>query len=130
MERPDQKQLNDILYELNDKCAKATSEITFGLPLSSLTGSYLQKNTLQLGNEVYQVIDILENKSLFLNLLNQLETSRKVSVFLGDENLSPALGNSALLVKRISIQGRKHIGMLGSMKMDYAFNIAALRNIL
>lgn len=77
------------------------------------------------------MIDILENKSLFLNLLNQLETSRKVSVFLGDENLSPALGNSALLVKRISIQGEEaYIGMLGSMKMDYAFNIAALRNIL
>ncbi|MDD2745759.1 MAG: hypothetical protein PHU93_04435 [Candidatus Gracilibacteria bacterium] len=137
MERYDQKQLNDILYELVAKCAKATSEITFGcIPSQGVNyylglGSYLQKNTLQLGNEVYQVIDILENKSLFLNLLNQLETSRKVSVFLGDENLSPALGNSALLVKRISIQGEEaYIGMLGSMKMDYAFNIAALRNIL
>jgi transcriptional regulator of heat shock response len=137
MEKYDQEQLHNILYELVTKCTNATSEITFGcIPSQGVNyyrglTHYLQKNPVQLGNDAYNVIQILENKSLFLNLLDHLETSRKVSVFLGDENLIPELAQSALLVKRITIRGEEaYIGMLGSMKMDYAFNIAALRNIL
>lgn len=41
MERYDQKQLNDILYELVAKCAKATSEITFGCIPSQGVNYYL-----------------------------------------------------------------------------------------
>jgi transcriptional regulator of heat shock response len=54
-----------------------------------------------------------------------------VCVFLGEENIIPELETSAMIVKRVQIEWRDaYIGMLGSMKMDYAFNIAALRNIL
>jgi len=36
-----------------------------------------------------------------------------------------------MVVKKIDIEGKTgYLGILGSLKMDYAFNIAAMRNIL
>lgn len=136
-EQQDQNKLDDALYTLVAKLTKSTHEITFGC-IPSLGASYylgltnyLEKNTPLLGQEVYNVIKVLENKHHFLDLLKNLDVSRKVSVFLGEENIIPELESSAMMVKRISIEGEDaYIGMLGSLKMDYAFNIAALRNIL
>lgn len=137
IERYDKNRVDDELYGLVAKLTKTTREITFGC-IPSLGANYylwltnyLQKNTLLLGDEVYNVIKVLENKHNFLDLLKNLEVTRKVSVFLGEENIIPELESSAMIVKRIQIDGQDaFIGMLGSMKMDYAFNIAALRNIL
>jgi transcriptional regulator of heat shock response len=36
-----------------------------------------------------------------------------------------------MIAKKISLEWKDgYIGILGSMKMDYAFNIAALKNVL
>lgn len=137
IERYDANRLDDALYALVAKLTKTTHEITFGCIPSmganyylGLT-NYLEKNTPLLGQEVYNVIKVLENKHHFIDLLNNLNVTRKVSVFLGEENIIPELESSAMIVKRVSIEGEEaFIGMLGSLKMDYAFNIAALRNIL
>ncbi len=137
IERHDQTRVDDELYGLVAKLTRSTREITFGC-IPSLWANYylgltnyLQKNTASLGNEVYNVIKVLENKHHFIDLLNHLEVTRKVCVFLGEENIIPELETSAMIVKRVQIEWRDaYIGMLGSMKMDYAFNIAALRNIL
>jgi transcriptional regulator of heat shock response len=64
----------------------------------------LQKNTASLGNEVYNVIKVLENKHHFIDLLNHLEVTRKVCVFLGEENIIPELETSAMIVKRVQIE--------------------------
>jgi transcriptional regulator of heat shock response len=46
-----------------------------------------------------------------------------VSVFIGEENIIPELETSAMIIKRINLEGEDaYIGTLGSMKMDYAFN--------
>ncbi len=137
IERHDQTRVDDELYGLVAKLTRSTREITFGC-IPSLWANYylgltnyLQKNTASLGDEVYNVIKVLENKHHFIDLLNHLEVTRKVCVFLGEENIIPELETSAMIVKRVQIEWRDaYIGMLGSMKMDYAFNIAALRHIL
>ena len=99
IERHDQARVDDELYGLVAKLTRSTREITFGcIP------SYLQKNTASLGDEVYNVIKVLENKHHFIDLLNHLEVTRKVCVFLGEENIIPELETSAMIVKRVQIE--------------------------
>ncbi len=137
IERHDKERVDDALYSIVASLTKSTKEITFGciptLGANYYLGltNYLEKNTILLGQEVYNVIKVLENKHHFLDLLKDLDIGRKVSVFIGEENIIPELESSAMIVKKITLEGEDaYIGMLGSMKMDYAFNIAALRNIL
>jgi transcriptional regulator of heat shock response len=64
-------------------------------------------------------------------LLEDLDISPRVSVFIGEENIIPDLDSCAMIAKKIVLEGQAgYIGMLGSLKMDYAYNIAALKNIL
>lgn len=51
--------------------------------------------------------------------------------FIGEENIIKDLESCAMVVKRVNIDGYDgYVGILGSMKMDYAFNISALRSVL
>lgn len=80
---------------------------------------------------MYQVIKFLENKHQFLDVLAGLEITSRVSAFIGEENILPELESSTLIAKKIEIgiyDG--YLGILGSTKMDYAFNITALRQVL
>jgi transcriptional regulator of heat shock response len=59
------------------------------------------------------VIKVLENKHHFLDLIKDLDASRKVSVFIGEENIIPELETSAMIIKRINLEGEEaYIGML------------------
>lgn len=136
-ERLEKEKIDDMLYLLVSKLTKITSEITFATIPAIWKNYYLwisnflEKNSTLLGDQVYNVIKVLENKYNFLDLLNDLDISNKVSVFIGEENIIPDLESCAMVVKKINIDWNDwYLGILGSMKMDYAFNLAALRNIL
>ena len=80
---------------------------------------------------MYQVIKFLENKHQFLDILASLDISSRVSIFIGEENILPELETSTMIVKKIELSGYiGYLGILGSTKMDYAFNITALRQVL
>jgi transcriptional regulator of heat shock response len=80
---------------------------------------------------MYQVIKFLENKHQFLDILATLDITNRISVFIGNENILPELETSTMIVKKIQIGDYDgYIGILGSTKMDYAFNITALRQVL
>jgi hypothetical protein len=72
-------QIDDTLYLLTSRLTKITGEITFACIPSEQTNYYLglsnflQKNTTLLGDEVYNVIKVLENKYNFIDLLKNLE---------------------------------------------------------
>ncbi|EKD66798.1 MAG: Heat-inducible transcription repressor HrcA [uncultured bacterium (gcode 4)] len=130
-------QIDDTLYLLTSRLTKITWEITFACIPSEQTNYYLglsnflQKNTTLLWDEVYNVIKVLENKYNFIDLLKNLEIWKKVAVFIGEENIIPDLESCAMIVKKVELQWKEiYIWTLGSLKMDYAFNIAALKNIL
>ena len=73
---------------------------------------------------------MLENKHRFIDLLSSLDFPGKIGVFIGDENVIPELETSAMVVRRTELEGKTAlIGVLGPLKMDYAFNIAALKNL-
>lgn len=80
---------------------------------------------------MYQVIKFLENKHQFLDVLAGLDISSRVSLFIGEENILPELESSTIIVKKIEVNGYDgYLGILGSTKMDYAFNIVALKQVL
>lgn len=136
-ERMEQNRIDDILYQLVSRLTKITGEITFAciptLGASYYVGlsNYLDRHKGVIGDEMYQVIKFLENKHQFLDVLGSLEISNRVSVFIGEENVLPELESSTILAKKIEINGYEgYLGILGSTKMDYAFNITALRQVL
>lgn len=137
-ERIEKWKIDDTLYLLVSQLTKITNEITFAsIPAQNknyylwLSG-FLKKNTSIIWEEqAYNVIKILENKYNFLDLLKDLDITSKVSVFIWQENIIPDLESCAMVVKKINLEWHEwYLGILGSLKMDYAFNIAALRNIL
>ena len=135
--REENNRIDDILYHLVSRLTKITGEITFAC-IPSLGASYylglsnyFDRNRGILGEEMYQVIKFLENKHQFLDVLEELDISQRVSVFIGEENILPELETSTIIAKKIEINGFEgYLGILGSTKMDYAFNITALRQVL
>ncbi len=135
--REENNRIDDILYHLVSRLTKITGEITFAC-IPSLGASYylglsnyFDRNRGILGEEMYQVIKFLENKHQFLDVLKELDISQRVSVFIGEENILPELETSTIIAKKIEINGFEgYLGILGSTKMDYAFNITALRQVL
>ncbi len=129
--------IDDTLYNLVSRLTKITGEITFAsipdLGASYYLGlsNYLDRNRGIIGDEMYQVIKFLENKHHFLDILTGLDISNRVSVFIGEENILPELESSTMIVKKFEIAEHVgYLGILGSTKMDYAFNITALRQVL
>lgn len=135
--REENNRIDDILYHLVSRLTKITGEITFAC-IPSLGASYylglsnyFDRNRGILGEEMYQVIKFLENKHQFLDVLKELDISQRVSIFIGEENILPELETSTIIAKKIEINGFEgYLGILGSTKMDYAFNITALRQVL
>lgn len=133
----EEDKIDDTLYLLVSKLTKTTWEITFAsIPEQNKNyylwlSNFLQKNTILLWEQVYNVIKVLENKYNFIDLLSNLDISNKVSVFIWEENIIPDLESYTMIVKKIEINWNYwYIWILGSMKMDYAFNIAALKNLM
>jgi len=132
-----ERNIDDVLYELVARLTKTTKEITFACVPSHAKSYYLglsnflEKNSLILWDEIYNVIKVLENKYHFIDLLENLNINKKVSVFIGKENIIESLESYTMIVKKVSFMGQEwYIWILGSLCMDYSFNIAALKNIL
>lgn len=72
------------------------------------------------------VVEILENR--LTNLLERISLNNDlVHYFIGDEHVLPQIQSCSMLVKRFSIGGEEGVvGILGHMRMDYAYNTAAL----
>lgn len=135
--RNEENRIDDVLYHLVARLTKITKEITFAtipsLGTSYYLGlsNYLERHHGSLGEEMFQVIKCLENKHQFIDILQDLDISPRVSAFIGEENIIPELESSTMIVKKIEVNGYTgYLGILGSTMMDYAFNITALRQVL
>lgn len=110
--RLEDSRLDDALYMLVSRLMKITGEITFAC-IPSMGANYylgisnfLEKNTLSMGSDVYNIIKVLENKYHFIDLLNDLNITDRVSVFIGEENIIPDLESCTMIVKKINIEGK------------------------
>lgn len=71
------------------------------------------------------VVEILESR--LTDLLDHIKTDDHVRYFIGDEHVLPQIQSCSMLVKRYNVRGEEGvIGILGPMRMDYAYNTVAL----
>jgi len=71
------------------------------------------------------VVEILENR--LSELLAHAEIDDRVRYFIGNEHLLPQIQSCSMAVKRYTVRGEEGIiGILGPMRMDYAYNTVAL----
>lgn len=76
-----------------------------------------------------QVIEVLENQ--FADLLSQLKIGNEPSFYIGEENLIPEIQSCSLLVQRYNYKDFKGVmGILGATRMNYAYNMAALKSAI
>lgn len=74
------------------------------------------------------VVEILEQR--VADFLGCVEVDDHVRYYIGDEHLLPQLLSCGVLVTAYSLRGHPGvIGILGPMRMDYAYNTAALEMV-
>ncbi|PID87593.1 hypothetical protein CSB07_00540 [Candidatus Gracilibacteria bacterium] len=130
-------ELADFIYRITYELAKNTKEIAFFIipekHICEYSGisSFLEKNHKKLGDGIYSIIKMLEDKINFSNFIENLPTNNDVNIFIGEENIIPYLKDYSIILKPITIEGKTgYIGILGSLKMKYSFNISAVRGII
>jgi transcriptional regulator of heat shock response len=71
------------------------------------------------------VVEVLEQR--LTDLLGKALIDERVQYYIGDTDIFPGVSSCSLLVTRYEMRGEQgHIGILGPMRMDYAYNTVAL----
>jgi len=71
------------------------------------------------------VVEVLERK--LSDLLDAVELTDTFKYFIGDEHFLPSIPSCSVLVKNYTLRGEQGaIGIIGPMRMDYAYNTVAL----
>lgn len=82
--------------------------------------------------EAAQIIEIIEGRKRFLDILEDLEISPdETKIFIGEENLVKEINSCSMLVRKFELDDISgYIGILGPMRMRYGFNKALINNIM
>lgn len=129
--------LADFVYTITYELAKNTWEIAFFIipekhicEYSWLSG-FLEKNHKKLWDDMYSIIKMFEDKVNFSSFIKNLEINPTVNTFIWEENIIPYLKDYSIILKPISIEWNIwYIWILWSLKMNYSFNISAIRGII
>lgn len=128
------KQTKQKLYDTVSILATATQNVSFATLPDKREFFYIgishilkQPEFMAEPEKVTKVVEILEHQ--LANLLSQLEMNNDVSIYIGEENILPEFQSCSLLAIPYSHQGFNGImGILGSTRMNYAYNVAALKS--
>lgn len=122
------------LHELVSILASVTSNVCFAtLPENrrlfymGISNVLRQPEFLSNPAAATKVVEVLEHQ--FAELLDSLEIGVEPQFYIGKENLIPQIQSCSLLVQRYEYRGFSGvIGVLGSVRMNYAYNLAALKS--
>ena len=129
----DLRKTKERLYDLTTILAAATQDISFAtLPNSErlfyIGVSNILKKPEFASNpvEATRVIESIENE--LYDILSDLEITDEGGIYIGDENILSTFQSCSLLAVPYHYHGFDGvIGILGSTRMDYAYNMAALK---
>lgn len=137
MKGNDVKTLEDFIYNITSELAKKTQEISFfisadnGILEYAGVWSFLENNYKMLGNSIFSIIKMLEDKANFMKFIASLPLSEWVNIFIWEENIISFLKDYTIIVRPLVIDGKVgYVGLIGSLKMNYSFNISAVRWII
>ncbi len=124
------------LYDTVSILATATDNVSFATLPDKRRFFYigisniLRKPEFMMAPEkVSKVIEVLEND--LSNLLSDLTIDDQGAIYIGEENILPEFQSCSLLAASYSYQGFSGVmGILGSTRMNYAYNMAALKSAI
>ena len=127
---------DDRLYDLVSALSSATHDLAFcsspdsGIYCIAGISHFLRKHSETLGEQIFAILDTVENRTLFTRTITNLAQPGRITVCIGEENILPELESCALLVADITLAGHRcHLGLLGSKRTDYGFNLSVLRTM-
>jgi len=127
---------DDRLYDLVSEIANATHDLAFcsspdsGIYCIAGLSHFLRKHSETLGEQVFSILDTVENRTLFTRTISNLAQPGRITVCIGEENILPELESCSLMVADITLAGHRcHLGLLGSKRTDYGFNLSVLRTM-
>lgn len=117
--------------------AKNTKEIAFFvIPEKhiceySWVAKFLERNHNRIGDDIYSLLKMLEDKPSFQKFIVDFPKQDGINIFIGEENYLPYLKDYTIVLKEVIIDGSEgYIGIIGWLKMNYSFNISAVRGII
>lgn len=129
--------LSDFVHKISFELAKNTREIAFFIvPEKHIcehcgVATFLKKNHKRIGDDIYNIIKMLEDKKNFSNFIENFPIHAGVNIFIGEENILPYLKDYTIILKPLQIEWQKwYVGIIGWLKMNYSFNISAVRWII
>ncbi len=131
------KTIEDYIHKITQELSKNTQEITFlwlpnkNILIYSWVANFLRKNHKKMWDSIYSIIDILEDKHSFIKFINTHKMNLWVNILIGEENLIPYLKDFTLIIKPIHINGEIwYVWIIGTLQMNYSFNINAIKWII
>ncbi len=119
-----------LLAQLSGNVAFITvdNDRTFYLGLSNVLRS---PEFLMQPEKAAQIVEILEGKERFRQMLESLDLEGKIKIFIGEENLLEEISSCAMVVARFTMnEVSGTVGLLGPMRMRYGFNKALVKSAL
>jgi len=115
----------DVLSRVVENIAFATLPDNHQTIFIGLSNVLKQPEFMAHPEQASQVVEVLERN--FLSLLDSLEIDEEVRVYIGEENLIQQFQSCSMLITRYMLGDRQgFLGILGPMRMRYAYNKAAL----
>lgn len=122
----------ETVYDIVSMLSEVTQDIAFAtIPENNrtyymgLSNLLKQPEFVQDMSQASKVIEIMERG--FLSVLKDLSIDDKIRIFIGKENIVSNIQSCSMLAVKYNCNGYPGvIGILGPMRMDYSFNIAAL----
>lgn len=137
IEKNDIKELSNLTHKITFELAKNTNEIAFfTIPEKSILehswiANFLESNYKRNWDEIYNIIKMLEDKFNFIEFVNNFPINPWVNIFIWEENIIPFLKNYTIILKPIKIDHYVwYIWIIWCLKMNYSFNISAVRWII
>lgn len=128
------KRAKEKVYEMVSILAHATHNVSFAtLPdnkrlfYMGISNVLRQPEFQTDSSKATQVIEVLETQ--FAHLLETLDISDEPAFYIGEENAIPEIQSCSILAQYYHYKGFKGImGILGATRMNYAYNLAALKS--
>ena len=131
------RELSDYIHSIVYNLAKNTQEIAFFiLPekhISEYSGvaGFLERNHGRIGDDIYQLLKMLEDKPQFSKFIQSFWVEDSLQIFIWEENFLPYLKNYSIILKPVILdESIWYIGIIWGLKMNYSFNISAVRGIM
>lgn len=131
------KKIWDFVHRISFELAKNTWEIAFfSLPDKhileySWVWKFLEENHKRMWDSIFSIIKMLEDRFHFQKFINELPKNNEINIFIWDENILPFLKDYTIILKPVSIDGNIwYVWIIWSLKMNYSFNISAVRGII